>query len=117
MHITLDEVVTWLIVGAIAGWLAGMLVKGRKEGFGRLLNLGIGLIGALIGGFLFKVLKIELGPLGAVTVTLRDVVAGFVGSLLFLGIIWGIRKKWAQRKAAAPSQETPSPQSGERSGP
>ena len=43
-----------------------MLVKRRKEGFGRLWNLVIGLIGALIGGLLFKVLGINLGLLAEV---------------------------------------------------
>jgi uncharacterized membrane protein YeaQ/YmgE (transglycosylase-associated protein family) len=39
---------TWLIVGAVVGWLAGILVKGR--GFGLLGNIVIGVIGAIIGG-------------------------------------------------------------------
>ncbi len=46
MKITVDDVITWLIVGALAGWLAGMLVKRRKQGFGHLANLGIGLVSA-----------------------------------------------------------------------
>ncbi len=107
MQITFDEVVAWLIVGALAGSLAGMLVKGRKEGFGRILNLGIGLVGALIGGFLFKVLKINLGLLGAVTISFQEVVAGFIGSLLFLAIVWGVHSRWASRKGAADDRQTP----------
>jgi uncharacterized membrane protein YeaQ/YmgE (transglycosylase-associated protein family) len=66
-------------------------VKGRRAGFGRLLNLGIGLVGALIGGFLFKVLHIDLGLVGAITVTSEEVVAAFVGSLIFLAVLWFIR--------------------------
>ena len=54
MHITWEIVVVWLIVGALAGSLAGMVVKRSKEGFGRLANIGIGLVGALVGGFLFQ---------------------------------------------------------------
>ena len=100
MKITVDDVITWLIVGALAGSVAGVLVKRRKEGFGRVLNLGIGLVGALIGGFLFKVLHIELGLLGAVTITSEQVVAGVCGSLIFLAIIWGVQKAMARRRAA-----------------
>jgi uncharacterized membrane protein YeaQ/YmgE (transglycosylase-associated protein family) len=100
MKITPDEVITWLIVGALAGSLAGMLVKLRKEGFGRWINLGIGLVGALIGGFLFKVLGIQLGILGSITINLQEVVAAVAGSLLFLGIIWAVRVGLARRKAA-----------------
>ena len=75
MKLKPDEVITWLIVGTLAGSLAGMIVKGRRAGFGRLLNLGIGLAGALIGGFLFKVLHIDLGLVGAITVSSEEVVA------------------------------------------
>ena len=107
MQITFDEVIAWLIVGALAGSLAGMLVKGRKEGFGRILNLGIGLVGALIGGFLFKVFKINLGLLGAVTISFQEVVAGFIGSLLFLAIVWGIQSRWAGKKGAVDDRKTP----------
>ncbi len=41
---------TWLIVGVIVGWLAGMVIKGR--GFGLIGNIVVGVIGALIGGWL-----------------------------------------------------------------
>jgi len=41
-------ILTWIIVGAIAGWLAGKVMKGR--GFGLLGNVVIGVIGALVGG-------------------------------------------------------------------
>ena len=92
MQINVDEVITWLIVGALAGSLAGMVVKGRPAGFGRILNLVIGLIGALIGGFLFKVLHIDLGIVGAITVTSEEVVVSFIGSLIFLAVVWFIRK-------------------------
>jgi uncharacterized membrane protein YeaQ/YmgE (transglycosylase-associated protein family) len=106
MKITVDEVVAWLIVGALAGSLAGMLVKGRREGFGRVFNLGLGLVGAVIGGFLFKVLHIQLGLLGAVTITSEEVVAGVCGSLLFLAVIWAVRKGIARRKVASQPRPT-----------
>jgi uncharacterized membrane protein YeaQ/YmgE (transglycosylase-associated protein family) len=92
MKINPDEVITWLIVGGLAGSLAGMIVKGQRAGFGRVLNLAIGLIGALIGGFLFKVLHIDLGIVGAITVTSEEVVVSFIGALIFLAILWFIRK-------------------------
>ena len=98
MKITLDEVVAWLIVGVVAGSLAGMLVKRRKEGFGRVWNVGIGLVGALIGGLLFKVLRVDLGLLAEIRITLQDVVAAFLGSLMFLAVVWWVRGWWARRK-------------------
>jgi uncharacterized membrane protein YeaQ/YmgE (transglycosylase-associated protein family) len=107
MKLNPDEVTTWLIVGALAGSFTGMLVKRSREGFGPFLNLVIGLIGALIGGFLFKVLHIDLGLVGAITVTSEEVVAAFVGSLVFLVLIWVIRTAWSRRSKARIARTTP----------
>jgi uncharacterized membrane protein YeaQ/YmgE (transglycosylase-associated protein family) len=100
MNINVDEIITWLIVGALAGSLAGMLVKRSRSGFGHIVNVAIGLVGALIGGSLFKVLGINLGLAGNITISSEQIVAAFVGSLLFLAIIWAIRK-WRAGKSAA----------------
>ena len=89
----------FLIVGLVAGWLAGKIMKG--SGYGIIGDLVIGVIGAFIGGFLFKVLRINLGLIGAITITSEEVVDAFVGSLVFLGLVWAIRKWWASRKDRA----------------
>lgn len=47
----------FLAVGAIAGWLGGQIMKGK--GFGLLGNILVGIIGSLIGGYLFNLLGIE----------------------------------------------------------
>jgi len=44
-------IIAWLVVGAIAGWLAGLLVKG-DEGMGVIGHIVLGIVGALVGGFL-----------------------------------------------------------------
>jgi uncharacterized membrane protein YeaQ/YmgE (transglycosylase-associated protein family) len=44
-------ILSWIIVGAIAGWLAGMLVKG-DEGLGVIGKIVLGIIGAVVGGFI-----------------------------------------------------------------
>ena len=44
-------ILSWLIVGAIAGWLAGLLVKG-DEGMGVIMHIVLGIVGALVGGFI-----------------------------------------------------------------
>ncbi len=49
------EWLSWIIVGAIAGWLAGMLVKG-DEGLGVIGHIVLGLLGALIGGYVVSLL-------------------------------------------------------------
>ena len=96
MNITLTDLLVWVVVGMIAGSLAGVAVKRKKGGFGRYGNLGIGLVGALIGGFLFDLLRIDLG-LQNVTISLQDIVSAFVGSLLFLVALFYMRS-WYKKK-------------------
>ena len=88
----LDQIIVWLIVGAIAGSLAGLVAKRSKKGFGTLSNLGIGLVGALVGGFLFRVFRIDLG-LGSIAVSLEDIVAAFLGAILFLIVLRWLNKR------------------------
>ncbi|MDQ0008253.1 putative membrane protein YeaQ/YmgE (transglycosylase-associated protein family) [Luteibacter jiangsuensis] len=52
-------IIVWLIIGAVAGWLAGLLVKGG--GFGVIVDIIVGIVGAFIGGWLAGVLGINLG--------------------------------------------------------
>jgi uncharacterized membrane protein YeaQ/YmgE (transglycosylase-associated protein family) len=99
MDVTPAEVVVWLIVGALAGSLAGMAVTRKKEGFGRYANLGVGLVGALIGGFVFDLLKVDLG-LANIAVSVEDVLSAFVGSLLFLAVLWYILRLRRRRTAS-----------------
>jgi uncharacterized membrane protein YeaQ/YmgE (transglycosylase-associated protein family) len=52
-------IIAWIVIGLIAGWLAGMLVKGG--GFGIIGDIVIGIIGAFIGGWLAGLLHIHIG--------------------------------------------------------
>lgn len=56
-----QSLIIFLVIGAVAGWLAGLLLKGR--GFGVLGNIVVGIIGAVLGGFLFGALGIAAGGL------------------------------------------------------
>lgn len=97
LGIPVSRIVTWLIVGALAGTLLGRLFKGSRAGFGVWTNLWVGLVGALIGGVIFRVLQIDLG-LGEIRVTAEDLVAALLGTLLFLAVLAlrGRRKKKAR---------------------
>ena len=53
-------IIAWIIIGIIAGWLTGKIMKG--SGFGVLMDMIIGLVGALIGGFISS--HIGLGGVG-----------------------------------------------------
>ncbi|RMG18429.1 MAG: GlsB/YeaQ/YmgE family stress response membrane protein [Planctomycetota bacterium] len=81
MDMTVGQIVVWCIIGLLAGSLAGLVVKGKKEGFGWVTNLIFGLIGAFVGGAAFDKLDIDLG-LEEIVLDLNLVVAAFVGSLL-----------------------------------
>jgi len=62
------EFIWFILVGLVAGWLAGQLVKGG--GFGVIGDIVVGVLGALLGGFLFSSLGVSLGGglLGAIIV-------------------------------------------------
>jgi uncharacterized membrane protein YeaQ/YmgE (transglycosylase-associated protein family) len=55
------SLVIFLFIGAAAGWLAGIIMKGG--GFGLLINILIGIVGGVVGGFLFRLLAIASGGL------------------------------------------------------
>ena len=76
----------WIIIGAAAGWLAGKIMRGG--GFGFLLNLLVGIAGAIVGGWLFDLLKITIaGPL------VGSLITSLVGAVLLLWIISLFKKK------------------------
>ena len=94
----LVKIIVWLVVGALAGTLTGMLVKRSKKGFGLLSNLGVGMIGALIGGGIFRLFSIDLG-LGEIAISVEDIVAAIIGSLIFVLGIWIIQKRRKDKPA------------------
>lgn len=88
---TIGEMVAWLIIGALAGTMAGRLVTFSKKGLGRWTNLAVGMGGALVGGLVRKLLGVDFG-LGDVTLTFEDLIAAFLGSLVLIVAIWLWRK-------------------------
>jgi uncharacterized membrane protein YeaQ/YmgE (transglycosylase-associated protein family) len=82
-----DQLIVWIIVGLLGGSLAGLIIRRSRRGFGLVRNLGVGLAGALVGGMLFRMLGLLPG-LDKVAISLRDVVAALVGSLLILLALW-----------------------------
>jgi uncharacterized membrane protein YeaQ/YmgE (transglycosylase-associated protein family) len=90
MSITWADLVVWVVVGVLAGSLAATVVTGKWAGLGRWSSLGVGLVGALIGGLIFTLFGIWPG-LDAIAISLRDIIAAFVGSLIFLLVLWIVR--------------------------
>jgi len=93
MEVTIGNVIGWLVAGILAGFLTGTVVKRSRQGFGHWTNIGIGLVGALIGGSLFQIFNIQIGNLAEISVSLQDLVSAFIGSLIFLFLVWLIKRQ------------------------
>jgi uncharacterized membrane protein YeaQ/YmgE (transglycosylase-associated protein family) len=68
----------WIVVGLIAGWLAGQVMKGG--GYGVLADIVLGILGGIFGGWLFGKLGIGAGG------TIGSIVVAFVGAVILVGI-------------------------------
>jgi uncharacterized membrane protein YeaQ/YmgE (transglycosylase-associated protein family) len=79
------SLLVFLLVGAIAGWLAGLIVRGF--GFGLIGNIVVGIIGALVAGYLFPKLGVGI-PAGMI----GDILSAVVGAVIVLVIIGLIRR-------------------------
>ena len=73
-------ILAWLIVGAIAGWLAGQFMKGG--GYGLLGDIIVGIIGAFVGGFVLSLLGI-----GGSAGLLGSIVVAFIGAVILIAIV------------------------------
>ena len=84
---SLAQFIVWIVMGLLGGSLAGLIMTRERKGFGPARNMGLGLVGAIVGGLLFRLLGLLPG-LDQISISLRDVVAAFVGSLIILAAIW-----------------------------
>ena len=75
----ITSLVIFLVIGAIAGWLAGVVMKGG--GFGLVGDIVVGIVGAVVGGWLFGVFGITAGGLVGAIIT------AFVGACVLLFVI------------------------------
>jgi len=99
MEFTIGDLFVWIIIGGFAGSVAGAIVKRKKEGYGRWKNFGIGMVGAMIGGIIYKVIGVDFG-LGDVSVSAADLVWALLGSFLLVLVLWFIQKKRGNSGAA-----------------
>jgi len=83
---SLAHFITWIVMGLLGGSLAGLIITRQRKGFGLARNMGLGLAGAIVGGLLFRLLGLLPG-LDQISISLRDIVAAFVGSLIVLAAI------------------------------
>jgi uncharacterized membrane protein YeaQ/YmgE (transglycosylase-associated protein family) len=71
--------IAWIVVGLIAGWLAGQLMKGG--GYGTVADIVLGLLGGVLGGWIFQKLGISAG--GGM---IGSIIVAFVGAVVLVGI-------------------------------
>ncbi len=80
------NILTWLIVGLIAGWLTGKVMRGK--GYGIIGDIFLGLIGAVLGGWLFGILKIKI----YLPFVLGEIIVAFIGAVILVAIIRALKK-------------------------
>jgi uncharacterized membrane protein YeaQ/YmgE (transglycosylase-associated protein family) len=79
-----ESILAWIIIGAIAGWLAGLLVKGY--GFGLIGNIVVGILGAGIAGLLAPRIGLYTESMGG------NIVAALLGALILLLLVGLVRR-------------------------
>jgi len=80
----LVDIIIFLVIGAVAGWLAGQIMKGG--GFGLVGDIVVGVIGSVIGGWLFSLLGIAAGGL------IGEIIAAVVGAIILIAIVRLIKR-------------------------
>ena len=85
---TIESLLIWILLGAIAGWIAGQLMKGR--GFGLVGNIAVGIIGSFLGGWLGDKLGIAGATTGGLSIaSILTAVGGAVVLLFIIGLLKG----------------------------
>lgn len=85
MNITFEQLCILLVVGALAGWIAALILRGR--GLGLAGNLVVGVIGSFLGNFLFKLVGFRA------TTSLATFLAALAGALALLWLIALVRPR------------------------
>lgn len=81
------SILAWIVVGLIAGWLASLVMPGVSGGV--LTDIVVGILGALIGGVLFR----AFGAEGATGINLWSILVSFIGAVILLGIVKAVQTR------------------------
>jgi uncharacterized membrane protein YeaQ/YmgE (transglycosylase-associated protein family) len=77
---TIVDLIIWLLIGAVAGWLAGQIMKGY--GFGLIGNIVVGIVGAVVAGWLLPMIGLVIG--GGI---LGAIINATIGAVILLFVI------------------------------
>jgi len=80
MHLEPGGIIAWVVVGLIAGWLAGQFMKG--SGYGMIGDIIVGIIGAFVGGVVFSLLL----P-GSSVGLIGSIVVAFIGAVILIALL------------------------------
>jgi uncharacterized membrane protein YeaQ/YmgE (transglycosylase-associated protein family) len=79
------EFLAWIVVGLIAGWLAGQVMKGG--GYGVLVDIILGIVGGLLGGWIFG--QLGIWPGGGL---IGSIIVAFIGAVILVGVTRLLKK-------------------------
>lgn len=82
----LINVILWLIFGGIAGWLASMIM-GREAQMGALANIVVGIIGAIVGGFIVSLFNVDV-----TTFSIPGLLVAVLGAVVLLAVLSSLRR-------------------------
>ncbi len=80
--------IAWIIFGAIAGWIASIIMRTDGEQ-GALLNIVVGIVGAVLGGFIMN----KLGSSGVTGFNVYSLIVAIVGSIILIAIVKALRHR------------------------
>jgi uncharacterized membrane protein YeaQ/YmgE (transglycosylase-associated protein family) len=83
--------ILWLLFGALVGWLASLVMRTDAQQ-GALLNIVVGIIGAMLGGFLFNLLGIGGSSINNSDFSLSSLIVSFIGAVILLAIVNLVRR-------------------------
>jgi uncharacterized membrane protein YeaQ/YmgE (transglycosylase-associated protein family) len=82
------SIIAWLVLGLLAGWLGSMIVN-RGRGEGLLLDIVLGIVGAVVGGFIFNL----LGQPGVTGLNLYSMLVAVIGAVVVLAVYHMLRRR------------------------
>lgn len=84
------NILLWIILGALAGWIASLIVKTNDQQ-GILLDIVVGIVGAFIGGFVFRL----FGASGVTGFNIYSILVAIIGAVILLAIVKAVRGRGA----------------------
>ena len=84
------DISIWLIVGALAGWIASLIMK-TDASMGAVMNIVVGIVGAFIGGWVLSLLNIATPPAGQLNIP--SILTAVLGAVILLAIVKAVRRQ------------------------